>query len=176
VLVGDGVGDGVLVGVDVGVLVGVDVGVLVGVDVGVLVGVDVGECVGVGDDEGVMVGVDVGWAEVPVKYELPSDVSVTNMDCTYSVLPTPPVKLAHLTAHSTVWPGVTPSTLRRPPTVACWRSVPLNGAFTLPTAGETWLALLALPVVSNSSTTADPWKPVGQAVVVDQVGASESAP
>jgi hypothetical protein len=150
------VGLGELVGVDVGVLVGVDVGVSVGVDVGVLVGVDVGVLVGVdvGVDEGVMDGVEVGLGEVPVKNDLPSEVSVTKTDWTHLTLPVPPCPVKHPTAHSAVWPGPRPASERRLPTVAPASSVPPKALVTLPTAGDI-RPPASLPLVSNSASCAD---------------------
>ena len=67
VAVAVGVGDGVLVGIDVGVAVSVGVGDEVGLGVGVRVGVCVGVAVGEGVTVlvlvGVAVGVEVGWSK-----------------------------------------------------------------------------------------------------------------
>jgi hypothetical protein len=158
----------VLVGVDVGVLVGVEVGVLVGVEVGVLVGVEVGV------EVGVLVG--VGWLGVgpalTVEYELPSEDSLTKVSCTYSKLPVPASCAKQATAKATVPPSAT-SVTPRSPLMGPW-NVPLNAAVGAFTTFETRLA--KLPLVLNTDTTADFWKPVGHPSVVDQVGVDEAAP
>src|SRR5215472_11843426 len=102
-----------------------------------------------------------------VEYELPSADSVTKVDCTGVELPVPPGPVQQSTTHSSVWPG--PTLVPRDKDWATFASrVPLNGAVGLATVGESTLPML--PSVLSTYRTADVWKPVGHAVLVDQVG------
>lgn len=167
------VGDADAVGVEVGVAVGVAVGVLVGVDVGE----DVAATAALLRTLGVLVAVcdcvklGVGPTLV-VEYVVPSLDSWTKASWTYSTLPVPPDWLKQPTANATAPPFVTLVALSSVLIVPC--SVPLNAAVGLSTTADMLPA--TDPSVLNSDTTAEPWKPVGHASVVAQVGCVETGP
>src|SRR5215470_10831270 len=100
---------------------------------------------------------------------------VTKIDWTNVPLPVPPAALKHSTTHWIVPPGETLAPDREPmmPATLLW-SVPLNGAVTLATVSE--MKLAKAPAGVRTASTADPWKPAGHAVVVDQVGVRVVAP
>src|SRR5215467_7230948 len=98
----------------------------------------------------------------------PPAVTVTKIDCAHVAVPVPVVLAKHPTTHSSGVPtGTSVPVEIRAPTLPT--SDPPNGAVTavcVPT--PIWLP--TEPFWFSANKTAEPWKPVGHAVVVDQVG------
>jgi hypothetical protein len=86
---------------------------------------------------------------------------------TYSTLPVPPAALKQPTANAMVPPFAMFVLLSMSP-IAPWNVALWIGAAGAFTTFE--MRLWKDPSVLNSATAADPWKPLGHASVVDQVG------
>src|SRR5262245_25292135 len=122
---------------------------------------------GVGDAIGdVLVLVTVGPVALVV-YEPPA-VTVTKIDCTNVGVPVAVELAKHPTAHSSGVPTGT-SVPREIRAATLPTTDPPNGAVTaVCVPAPIWLPMD--PFRFSAYKTADPWSPVGHAVMVDQVG------